>query len=126
MAKLEKAGNDDKDLVWLHGEIKTPPFTPEGRQEAGMLLRSLQRGMKLSKPQCEPLPIIGARCGALRVRDAEQNWRIMYRIDSDAILIVEVYAKKTQKVPKEVIDRCQERLKQYDDTIRAIAKKKKK
>jgi phage-related protein len=60
------------------------------------------------------------------VRDAEQNWRIMYRIDSDAILIVEVYAKKTQKIPKEVIDRCQERLKQYDDTIGAIAKEKKK
>jgi hypothetical protein len=33
-----------KPLVWLHGEVKTPPFTPQGRQEAGMLLRLLQEG----------------------------------------------------------------------------------
>ena len=33
-----------KPLVWLQGEIKTPPFTAKGRQEAGMLLRLLQQG----------------------------------------------------------------------------------
>lgn len=33
-----------KALVWVQGEVKTPPFTPEGRQEAGMLLRLLQEG----------------------------------------------------------------------------------
>jgi predicted XRE-type DNA-binding protein len=32
-----------KPLVWLHGQIKTPPFTADGRQEAGMLLRLLQQ-----------------------------------------------------------------------------------
>ncbi len=34
----------EKPLVWLHGEVKTPPFTAVGRQEAGMLLRLLQEG----------------------------------------------------------------------------------
>jgi hypothetical protein len=29
----------DKPLVWLHGEVKTPPFTPAARLEAGTLLR---------------------------------------------------------------------------------------
>lgn len=128
MAKTDKAKKVDpieKVLVWLHGEIKTPPFTPQGRQEAGMLLRSLQGGINLSMPHAEPLPIVGAQCGALRVRDAEQNWRIIYRVDSDAILIIEVYAKKTPKIPKEVIDRCQRRLKQYDETVKAATKKKK-
>lgn len=87
-----------------------------------MLLRLLQQGEKLTMPQAEPLPDVGKGCGALRVRDAEHNWRIMYRIDSDAILILEVYAKKTPKIPDEVIERCQGRLKRYDDAVK-LAKK---
>jgi hypothetical protein len=62
-----------KPLVWLHGEIKTPPFTAEGRQKAGMLLRFLQAGEQLGMPHAEPLPDVGKRCGALRVRDAEHT-----------------------------------------------------
>ncbi len=115
-----------KPLVWLHGEIKTPPFTPEGRQEAGMLLRLLQEGERLGMPQAEALPDVGSRCGALRVRDAEHNWRIMYRIDPDAILILEVYSKKTRKIPDEVMQRCRQRLKQYDAAVKSADKKRKK
>ena len=112
----------EKPLVWLHGEVKTPPFTAFGRQEAGMLLRLLQEGERLGMPQAEPLPDVGARCGALRVRDAEHNWRIMYRIDTDAILILDVYCKKTPKIPDEVIDRCKKRLTQYDKAVNALKK----
>lgn len=126
MAKAENGAEGEptrKPLIWLHGEIKTPPFTLEGRQEAGMLLRLLQEGERLSMPQAEPLPDVGPRCGALRVRDAEQNWRVMYRIDADAILVLEVYSKKSRKIPDEVIGRCKQRLKQYDAAV-AEAKKK--
>lgn len=70
-------------------------------------------------PHSEPLPDIGRRCGALRVRDAGHNWRIMYRIDSDAVLILDVYSKKTRKIPVEIIERCRERLKRYDAAIKA-------
>jgi hypothetical protein len=34
----------DKPLVWLHGEVKTPPFSQEARIETGVLLRRLQQG----------------------------------------------------------------------------------
>jgi phage-related protein len=125
MAKSETPEDQtpaSKPLIWLHGEIKTPPFTAEGRQEAGMLLRLLQQGEQLGMPQSEPLPDVGKRCGALRVRDAEHNWRIMYRIDSDAILILEVYPKKTRKIPDEVSERCRERLKRYDGAVRSPGK----
>lgn len=88
-----------------------------------MLLRLLQEGERLEMPQSERLPDVGPRCGALRIRDADHNWRIMYRIDADAILIVEVYAKKTPKIPKAVIDRCQQRLRQYDEAVLAAKKK---
>jgi hypothetical protein len=73
MAKTRKSQQREsppKPLVWLHGEIKTPPFTPAGRQEAGMLLRLLQEGERLEMPQAESLPNGGPHCGALRVRDA--------------------------------------------------------
>jgi phage-related protein len=125
MSKARGAENDRtrKPLSWLHGEIKTPPFSAEGRQEAGMLLRLLQEGEQPGMPQAEPLPDVGSRCGALRVRDAEHNWRIMYRIDSDAVLIAEVYPKKTRKIPDEVIRRCRQRLNQYDAAIKAARKK---
>ena len=109
-----------KPLIWLHGEVKTPPFTAEGRQEAGMLLRLLQGGEKLGMPLAEPLPEVGTRCGALRVRDAGHNWRIMYRIDADAVLILDVYPKKTRTIPDEVIRRCKDRLKRYDAAVRGL------
>jgi hypothetical protein len=31
----------DKPLVWLHGEVKTPPLSAAARVEAGFLLRQL-------------------------------------------------------------------------------------
>ena|SRR5579863_1942227 len=114
-----------KPIVWVHGEIKTPPFTPQGRQEAGMLLRLLQEGEALRMPQAEPLPDVGDRCGALRVRDAGHNWRIMYRIDADAVLVLEVYSKKARKIPDEVIERCKQRLKRYGSAIEGTQKKRK-
>ena len=76
-----------KPLVWLHGEIKTPPFSKAARVEAGALLRTLQDGEQVGMPHARPMPGIGARCHELRVRDEGQNWRIIYRIDSDAIVI---------------------------------------
>jgi phage-related protein len=115
-------GHERKPLAWLHGEVKTPPFTAEGRKEAGDLLRLLQEGEVLRMPQAEPLPIVGRRCGVLRVRDGEHNWRIMYRVDSDVVLVLDVYAKKTRTIPQEVIDRCKRRLRDYDAT-RAAARK---
>jgi phage-related protein len=105
---------NEKPLVWLHGEIKTPPFSQTARLEAGFLLRQLQHDESLGMPQSRPMSSIGANCHEIRIRDAEQNWRIMYRIDSDAILILEVFSKKSQVTPKNVIDICKKRLSKYD------------
>lgn len=107
--------SSDKPLVWLHGEVKSPPFSAEARLETGYLLRSLQRGQVLSLPHSRPMPSIGARCHELRINDQSATWRIIYRIDADAIVIAHVFSKKTQKTPKSVIDVCQARLKEYDN-----------
>jgi len=104
----------DKPLVWLKGEVKTPPFSKAGRMEAGFLLRRLQQGLLLSLPHSRPMPSIGSRCHELRVRDEQQNWRVVYRIDLDAIVIAEVFPKKTATTPDRVIESCRRRLRQYD------------
>jgi phage-related protein len=113
-----------KPVACLHGEIKTPPFTDQGRKEAGYLLGLLQEGEIPGMPHAEPLPLVGPRCGALRVRDGEHHWRIMYRVDADAILILEVYAKKTRKIPNDVIDRCRMRLRRYDEVVKSAAQRR--
>ncbi len=105
----------DKPLVWLHGEVKTPPFSVGARLEAGILLRKLQQGEKLSMPHSRPMPSIGRRCHELRIDDENATWRIIYRTDSDAIVILEVFDKKTNKTSKQVVDSCKQRIKNYDD-----------
>jgi hypothetical protein len=52
-------GRGDKPLVWLHGEIKTPPMASRSRLQAGYLLRRLQGGETLSMPESRPIPTIG-------------------------------------------------------------------
>ena len=105
----------DKPLAWLHGEVKTPPFSKAARIEAGYLLRKLQRGNTLSMPHSRPMPKIGPRCHELRIDDEKKTWRIVYRIDEDAIIILEVFSKETARTPKRIIDVCQKRLKEYDN-----------
>jgi len=107
--------NKDKPLVWLEGEVKTPPFSQQARLEAGFLLRQLQLGEMISLPHSRPLPSIGRRCHELRFVDKSATWRIIYRIDKDAIIIAEVFSKKSRKTPKKVIETVKMRLKAYDE-----------
>jgi len=112
---MKKAGRpSNKVIVWLGGEIKTPPMSSSARIEAGFLLRRLQLGEPLSMPHSRPMPSIGKRCHELRIPDMDATWRIIYRIDSDALVILEVFSKKTQQTPKSIIEKCGDRLARYD------------
>jgi len=103
----------DKPLVWLRGEVKTPPFGSDARTEAGFLLRRLQRGELLGLPHSRPMPSIGAGCHELRIVDAKVNWRIMYHIAADAIVILDVFKKQTEATPQAVLTVCQRRLSEF-------------
>jgi phage-related protein len=107
----------DKPLVWLHGEVRTPPLSQQARIETGVLLRRIQQGESLGMPGSRPMPSIGKRCHELRIVDEDSTWRVVYRIDDDAIVIAEVFKKKTQATPKDVIEACHRRLRQYDDIV---------
>lgn len=106
---------DAKPLVWLHGEVKTPPFSKGARLEAGCLLRRLQFGESIGLPHSRPMPSIGTRCHELRIVDAAVAWRIVYRADADAVVIAEVFVKKTKTTPKAILDVCRKRLREYDN-----------
>lgn len=66
-------------------------------------------------PVSRPMPSIGANCHELRIIDKTKTWRLIYRIDDDAILVVEVFEKKTSQTPKRIIDICKKRIKDYDN-----------
>ena len=105
-----------KPLVWLSGEIKTPPMSREARLEAGYLLRMLQAGDLLALPHSRPMPIIVSRCHELRINDRDTTWRVVYRVDPDAVLILEVFQKKSTTTPRSVIANCRKRAKAFDAT----------
>ena len=103
----------DKPLVWLRGEVRTPPFGADARVEAGFLLRRLQRGESLGLPQSRPMANVGPGCHELRIVDGHVNWRIMYHIAADAVVILDVFRKKTETTPKTTIADCQRRLAEF-------------
>ena len=109
---------DNKPIWWISGEtFQSPPFGEAARSRAGWLLRRLQRGEALGLPISRPLPQVGPRCHELRVADPEagKHWRIFYRTDPAAILVVHVYDKDEQRLPARVIALCQRRLREYGD-----------
>jgi len=103
-------------MFFLHGEVRTPPFGEAARKEVGDGLRRVQEGDIPPFPLSRPMPAIGRRCHELRVDDAEARvtWRIVYRVDADAVVVADVFSKKTQATPKGVIDNCKARLARYD------------
>lgn len=108
---------NDRPVVWLSGEVKTPPFSAEARLEAGMLLRRLQRGEALTLPHSRPMPSIGKRCHELRIVDETSSWRVLYRLDPDAIVILGVFKKKTRTTPKRIVDQARRRLALYEAAL---------
>jgi phage-related protein len=98
--------------------VKTPPFSREARIEAGFLLRRLQAGHVPSLPHSRLMPSIGVRCHELRIVDQNKTWRVVYRVDTDAVVIAEVFAKTTQATPRRAIDNSKARLRMYDEVAK--------
>ncbi len=82
---MQTVNEGDKPLVWLHGEVRTPPLSQHARVETGVLLRRMQQSESLGMPVSRAMPSIGKRCHELRIVDEDSIWRVVYRIDDDAI-----------------------------------------
>lgn len=107
-----------KPLVWIHGEVKAPPFSRVARIEAGVLLRRPQNGESIEMPLSRPMREVGAACHELRIDDGDSTFRILYHIAADAIVILEVFQKKSRATPKQVIDVAKKRLRAYNRIAR--------
>ena len=79
--------------------MKSPPFSPSVRLEAGELLRRVQQDEKLGMPYLRSIPGIGSRCHERRIPDVQATQRILYRVDIDTVVIL-AGCGKTQFVLK--------------------------
>jgi len=59
------------------------------------------------------MPTIGRACHELRVRDGNVTWRIIYAIDVDAIVVLDVFAKRSGKTPGDIVSNCKRRLRMF-------------
>ncbi len=59
------------------------------------------------------MPSIGPQCHELRVNDENQAWRIVYHVDADAVVVLDVFSKKTAAIPDEIVMNCRRRLAAY-------------
>jgi len=58
-------------------------------------------------------PDFGKGCHELRIVDETRTWRIVYGIEADAIVILEVFSKTTRTTPRSIMRICRKRLEQY-------------
>ena len=106
-------GPTKKLLVFLAG-INAPPLTTQVKRAAGFYLNQVQDGESLSMPISRPMASIGPRVHELRLSDEAGDWRVMYRIDEDCVVVIDVFKKTTKATPNHVIDLCQRRLALFD------------
>ena len=111
-------GMASKDFVTLTARLTSPPMPNDIRREAGYYIRCLQEGEKLSMPISRPMPSIGTHCHELRISNTNTEWRFIYRIDKDAIILACNFKKVTRTTPKRRIKESQQRLKAYDKAIK--------
>jgi len=103
-----------RPVVFL-APLTTPPMPSGARQEAGWLLRQVQNGQMLSLPESRPMPSVGPRVHELRIDFDKTQWRVIYRIDPDAIVVAHVFPKKTQATPKKDIEISKKRFTAFDN-----------
>lgn len=111
---MSGSATNRKPVVFMTDGLKTPPMGEAARREAGFLVGRLQEGVSLAMPHARPMPSIGPHCLELRVVDENVTWRIICRIDHDAIVVVRSFAKKTEATPPDEIKLCKRRLASYD------------
>lgn len=68
----------------------------------------------LQFPHSRPMPVVGKQCHELRVVDENASWRLIYRLEPDAVVVLDVFRKTTQQTPLRVIATCQGRLRSYE------------
>lgn len=78
-------------------------FPTNARRLAGLQLDRVQRGLEPN--DWKPLKTIGQGVHEIRIRDAKGGFRIIYTATfADAVYVLHVFEKKTQKTPLQHLD----------------------
>ena len=70
------------------------------------------------RPAATPVPSVGTQCHELRINDAGHAQRIMYHVEPDAVVVLDVFSKKTEATPTTVLSTCRRRLSAYREAAR--------
>lgn len=103
-----------KPLILLGDVEKNLDLVKDKINTVAPMFLQLSQGDALGMPHSRTMPEIGPRCHELRFKDGKNNWRIIYRTDNDALLLVTMFKKKSKSTPKKIIKLSQNRLRQYD------------
>lgn len=105
-----------RPLAVLFRGFERLELSRSARLRMAVLLERLRRGEALSMPESRPMPTIGPRCHELRIQDGKRkrSWRVVYRVDPDAVVLVDAFAKTTRATPRRILQRCRQRLARYD------------
>jgi hypothetical protein len=84
-----------KPLALLDRGLERLDLSRVGRLRLAVLMERLREGEVLAMPESRPMPTIGPSCHELRFRDAsrKRHWRLVYRVDPDAVVLVDAFVK---------------------------------
>lgn len=93
-----------KEIEFLGDSLKVLSDFPKGaRQNAGRQLNRVQKGY--APNDFKPMPSIGTGVEEIRVKDESGAFRVIYTARlADAVYVLHVFQKKTQKTSKREIE----------------------
>lgn len=100
-----------KDIVWCGDSLERLKAFPESsRKKAGHELSNVQAGEEPS--DWKPMSSIGQGVNEIRIKDEYGAFRVIYIAKfEDAIYVLHVFQKKTQKTEQRDIELARQRLK---------------
>lgn len=91
-------------------------FPKAARDLIGRGLYRLQLGEVLALPHSRPMPSVAKGVHELRVKDADNAYRVFYYLaTTDGLLVFHAFVKKSQETPLSEIRLAAQRLKEMTD-----------
>ena len=107
-----------KDIKFLGSSLNDlRGFPKAARQDMGRQLNRSQKG--LDPKDWKPIPSVGRGVREIRVRVEGNAYRTMYVTNiADAVYVLHVFVKKTQKTRQKDIDLAKSRLKTLNEQLK--------
>ena len=107
-----------KDIKFLGSSLNDlRAFPKTARQDMGRQLNRVQQGFE--PKDWKPMPSVGRGIREIRIRDEGNAYRTLYVTNiADAIYVLHVFVKKTEKTPQKDIALAKSRLKTLSEQLK--------